>query len=119
MLTGSEAVTIWGTGSPKREFMYSEDMAEACIHIMLSETKERLINIGTGNDITIKDLALLVKSIVGFKGDLIFDTSKPDGTPRKLLDISRLSNLGFQNSTSLEDGIALAYSNYKKTLEKE
>ncbi len=119
MLTGSEAVTIWGTGSPKREFMYSEDMAEACIHIMLAETKERLINIGTGNDITIKDLALLVKSIVGFKGDLIFDTSKPDGTPRKLLDISRLSNLGFQNSTSLEDGIALAYSDYKKTLEKE
>jgi GDP-L-fucose synthase len=118
-LAGAPNVTIWGTGTPKREFMYSEDMAEACIHVMQTETQDRLINIGTGKDISIKELALLVRSIVGFEGELIFDTSKPDGTPRKLLDVSKLDNLGYRYKTELDKGIALAYSDYLKTLEKE
>lgn len=118
-LAGAPNVTIWGTGTPMREFMYSEDMAEACIHVMQTETQDRLINIGTGKDISIKELALLVKSIVGFEGELIFDTSKPDGTPRKLLDVSKLDKLGYRYKTELDKGIALAYSDYLKTLEKE
>jgi GDP-L-fucose synthase len=118
-LAGAPNVTIWGTGTPIREFMYSEDMAEACIHVMQTETQDRLINIGTGKDISIKELALLVRSIVGFEGELIFDTSKPDGTPRKLLDVSKLDNLGYRYKTELDKGIALAYSDYLKTLEKE
>ena len=117
--TGASNVTIWGTGTPMREFMYSEDMAEACIHVMQTETQDRLINIGTGKDISIKELAILVRSIVGFEGELIFDTSKPDGTPRKLLDVSKLEKLGYRYKTELDKGIALAYSDYLKTLEKE
>jgi GDP-L-fucose synthase len=114
--TGALNVTIWGTGIPMREFMYSEDMAEACIHVMQTETKDRLINIGTGKDISIKELAYLVKSIVGFEGELIFDTSKPDGTPRKLLDVTKLDQLGYRYKTELDKGIALAYSDYLNTL---
>jgi GDP-L-fucose synthase len=114
--TGALNVTIWGTGTPMREFMYSEDMAEACIHVMQTETKDRLINIGTGKDISIKELAYLVKSIVGFEGELIFDTSKPDGTPRKLLDVTKLDQLGYRYKTELDKGIALAYSDYLNTL---
>jgi len=114
--TGAPNVTIWGTGTPMREFMYSEDMAEACIHVMQTETNDRLINIGTGKDISIKELAYLVKSIVGFEGELIFDTSKPDGTPRKLLDVTKLDQLGYRYKTELDKGIAFAYSDYLNTL---
>lgn len=118
-LAGAPNVTIWGTGTPMREFMYSEDMAEACIHVMQTDTQDRLINIGTGKDISIRELAILVRSTIGFEGELIFDTSKPDGTPRKLLDVSKLDKLGYQYKTELDKGIALAYSDYLKTLEKE
>lgn len=118
-LAGAPNVTIWGTGTPRREFMYSEDMAEACIHVMQTDTQDRLINIGTGKDISIRELAILVRSTIGFEGELIFDTSKPDGTPRKLLDVSKLGKLGYQYKTELDKGIALAYSDYLKTLEKE
>lgn len=115
----SPKVIIWGTGSPRREFMYSEDMAEACIHVMKTETKDRLINIGTGTDISIRELAILIQKIVEYQGELEFDTTKPDGTPRKLLDISRLSNLGYTYKTDLETGIKKAYSAYLETIEKK
>ncbi|MBX7181388.1 MAG: GDP-L-fucose synthase [Bacteroidia bacterium] len=112
----SKSVTIWGTGSPKREFMYSEDMAEACIYVMRSKTNERLINIGTGTDISIKELAEMIKKIIGYEGELEFDKTKPDGTPRKLLDVSRLTDLGYTYKTDLETGIRKAYSAYLETL---
>jgi GDP-L-fucose synthase len=95
-----------------REFMYSEDMAEACIHVMQTETNDRLINIGTGKDISIKELAYLVNSIVGFEGELIFETSKPDGTPRKLLDTTKINSFGWEPSISLRDGIKSTYRWY-------
>ena len=112
----SKSVTIWGTGSPKREFMYSEDMAEACIYVMRSKTNERLINIGTGTDISIKELAEMIKKVIGYEGELEFDKTKPDGTPRKLLDVSRLTDLGYTYKTDLETGIRKAYSAYLETL---
>ena len=114
----SPQVTIWGTGSPVRDFMFSEDMAEACIFVMKSDTKERLINIGTGVEFSIKELAELVKRIIDYQGELIFDSSKPDGTPRKLLNLSKLTNLGFVYKTDLETGIKIAYSAYLETLKK-
>src|SRR5690606_35024813 len=86
-VNNSSNVTIWGTGSPMREFLFADDLADACYFLMLNYNESHLINIGTGEDITIKDLALLVKKITGFDGELIFDTSKPDGTPRKLMDV--------------------------------
>jgi GDP-L-fucose synthase len=105
-----EAVEIWGTGSPRREFLYADDLAEVCIYLMNNIETNDIINIGTGTDITIKDLALLIKDIVGFSGEITFDTSKPDGTPRKLLNVNRLKELGWESKISLEDGI---YQTYK------
>ena len=103
------SVEIWGTGSPLREFLYVDDLAEACLHLMLTYNEKQFVNVGSGKDISIKDLALLVKKIVGFEGELTFDTSKPDGTPRKLMDVSRLANAGWSYSTELEDGIKMAF----------
>ncbi|WP_299760566.1 GDP-L-fucose synthase [uncultured Pontibacter sp.] len=115
---GAPSVTVWGTGSPRREFLFADDLAEACLYLMENYNGRELVNIGTGEDITIKDLALLVKDIVGFEGELTFDTSKPDGTPRKLMDVSKLHSLGFKHSTTLEKGIKLAYADFKnKTVE--
>lgn len=105
----TSSVEIWGTGSPLREFLYVDDLAEACLHLMLSYNEKEFVNVGSGKDISIKDLALLVKEIIGFEGELTFDTSKPDGTPRKLMDISRLANAGWSYSTELKDGIKIAY----------
>lgn len=102
-------VEIWGSGNPKREFLYVDDMAEACIHLMLNYNEKQFINIGCGEDISIKNLALLVKEIVGYKGEIKFDTSKPDGTPQKLLDISRLFSYGWKPKISLKDGIRYVY----------
>ena len=111
-------VSIWGTGEPKREFLYVDDMAEACVYIMnlakmdyQSVVDPRLshLNIGTGVDCTIKELADTVSSVIGFKGDIVFDTSKPDGTPRKLLDVSRLQSLGWTAKTDLEAGLQMTY----------
>lgn len=106
---GHLEVQIWGTGSPKREFLHVDDLAAACVFLMKSYDEELFLNIGTGEDISIKDLALLVKDIVGFEGELVFDTSKPDGTPRKLMDVSRIRNLGWSPLISLEDGIKMVY----------
>ena len=114
-------VIVWGTGSPKREFLHVDDMADACVYIMnldndafaasLSESKGQtlLYNIGTGRDLTIKELAYLVKDVVGFQGDLVFDTSKPDGTPQKLLEVSRLKRMGWEDKIGLQEGIEKVY----------
>lgn len=108
--SNSPTVTIWGTGSPKREFLYSDDLADACVFLMESYNELEHINIGTGVDVTIKELAEAVKKVVDYQGDLIFDTTKPDGTPRKLLDVSKLHKLGWKHSISLEEGLRLAYT---------
>lgn len=102
-------VEIWGSGNPKREFLYVEDMAEACVHLMLNYNQKQFINIGRGEDISIKDLALLIKEIIGFEGELRFDTSRPEGTPRKLLDVSKLFSTGWRPKISLKDGIRCVY----------
>ncbi len=128
----AKEVVVWGTGIPKREFLYSDDMADACVFLMSlpdekydsllgsDESKTGrfeppLVNIGVGEDVTIRELAELVGQVVGFKGDLIFDASKPDGTPRKLMDVSRLSRIGFQAKMPLSDGIKHAYTAFLKT----
>jgi len=108
------AVTIWGTGSPKREFLFADDLAEACYYLMQNYDEEGLVNIGTGEDISIKDLALLIKNIVGYQGEINFDASKPDGTPRKLMDVTKLHNKGWKHKVELEDGIKLAYGDFLK-----
>jgi GDP-L-fucose synthase len=105
-------VVIWGSGNPKREFLFADDLADACLYLMLNYSEPNLINIGTGEDISIKDLALMVKEIVGFAGELTFDTSKPDGTPRKLMDVSKLHSKGWKHTIKLQDGIRMAYSDF-------
>ncbi|WAC41441.1 GDP-L-fucose synthase [Pedobacter sp. SL55] len=109
---GSKEVVIWGTGSPMREFLFADDLADACYYLMENYNEPNLINIGTGEDLTIKDLALAVKKTVGFEGELVFDTSKPDGTPRKLMDVTKLHNLGWKHQIELEEGLNLAYQDY-------
>ena len=109
---GSTDMTVWGSGTPRREFMYVDDMADACVFLMESGYKDGLINIGVGEDVSIKELAELVCKTVRFEGELIFDTSKPDGTPRKLLDISKLKALGWRPKTSLANGINEAYKDF-------
>ncbi|MBY0579291.1 MAG: GDP-L-fucose synthase [Burkholderiales bacterium] len=124
-LRGDSEVVVWGTGTPKREFLYSEDMADACVYLMnLPEEKFSsllapsapltfpLINIGYGEDLSIAELAQLVKEVVGFEGKIIQDASKPDGTPRKLLDVSRLNAIGWSAKTGLRDGVTLAYNDF-------
>jgi GDP-L-fucose synthase len=108
-VSGVSDVVVWGTGTPRREFLYVDDMADACIHLMKNYSEEELVNIGTGEDITIAEFARVVAATVGYGGSISFDTSKPDGTPRKLLDVSRLAKLGWRARTSLQDGIKLAY----------
>ncbi|HNZ26646.1 MAG TPA: GDP-L-fucose synthase [Spirochaetota bacterium] len=104
-----KAVTVWGTGAPLREFLFVEDLAEALVFLMNNYNEDTHINVGTGRDISIKDLAYLIKDIVGFKGEVVFDPTKPDGTPRKLLDVSKLEKAGWKAQTSLEDGIKATY----------
>jgi GDP-L-fucose synthase len=110
--TGATHVTVWGSGSPMREFLHADDMADACVFLMRTYNEPGLINIGTGTDITIKELALLIQKIVGFTGELVFDASKPDGTPRKLMDVRKLHALGWQHRYSLEAGITDVYHNH-------
>jgi GDP-L-fucose synthase len=107
---GDHEFVIWGTGTPMREFLYVDDMADACVFLMENNITQGLFNVGTGTDVTIHELAELVMEVVDFKGKLVFDTTKPDGTPRKLLDVSRLGALGWKASVSLLDGIKLAYT---------
>jgi len=111
-VAGTADVVVWGTGTPRREFLYVDDLADACIHLMKTYSAMEMVNIGTGEDITIADFAGVVASVVGYKGSISFDTARPDGTPRKLLDVSRLAKLGWRATTSLEDGIRRAYQAY-------
>ena len=104
-----EEVVVWGTGKPRREFLHVDDLASACIFLMLKYNQPEIINIGTGKDITIADLASLVKSIVGYQGEIVYDHSKPDGTPRKLLDVSKITALGWQPQITLRQGIESTY----------
>lgn len=106
---GKESVTLWGSGTPMREFLHADDMAAACVYLMQHYDEEGLVNIGTGKDISIKDLALLIKEITGFEGAIIWDSSKPDGTPRKLMDVSKLKSLGWEATIGLEAGISSVY----------
>ena len=105
-------VVIWGTGTPLREFLYVDDLADACVYLMNTYSGNETVNLGTGKELSIKELAELVKKVVGFKGNITFDTTKPDGTPRKLLDVSKLEKLGWKYKTKLEDGIKLAYKDF-------
>jgi GDP-L-fucose synthase len=110
--SGAREVVVWGTGTPRREFLYVDDMADACVHLMKTYSSDELVNIGTGEDITIAEFARVVARTVGYTGTLGFDPSRPDGTPRKLLDVSRLARLGWRARTTLEEGIKLAYQAY-------
>lgn len=107
-------LTVWGTGTPRREFLYVDDLAEACVFLMETGYDGPLLNVGTGEDVTIRELAETVKEIVGFKGELVFDTSKPDGTPRKLLDVSKLKLLGWMPKVSLLEGVGMAYVDFHR-----
>lgn len=111
----SSSVTIWGTGSPLREFLYVDDLADAVVYLMNNYSGNETVNLGTGKELSIKELAYLVKKGIGYKGEILFDTSKPDGTPRKLLDVSKLESLGWKYKTELEEGIAMTYQDYLTT----
>jgi len=107
------SVTVWGTGSPRREFMHADDMADACVYLMNNYTGDKFVNIGVGTDISIKELAQLVARVIDFKGELVFDTTKPDGTPRKLMDVSFLHSLGWTHRIDLEEGVKSVYEDFK------
>jgi GDP-L-fucose synthase len=113
-INGHSSVTIWGTGTPRREFLHVNDLADACFFLMQQYNEPGLINVGIGEDITIKDLALLIKEIVGYSGAIEHDTSKPDGTPRKLMDVSRLQTLGWKAKIHLREGIEKVYKDFVK-----
>ena len=106
------SVAIWGSGTPRREFLYADDLGEACVYLMNHYSERELINVGSGEDLTIRELAELVQETVGYTGELHFDTSKPDGTPRKLMDVSKLHSLGWRHRTTLKEGIATAYQDF-------
>jgi GDP-L-fucose synthase len=109
---GLKEVAIWGSGSPRREFLYADDLADACFFLMENYNEKGIINIGCGEDVSIKELAGLVKDVTRYEGDLVFDTTKPDGTPRKLLDVSKLHTLGWHHKTALKEGIETAYQDF-------
>jgi len=109
----STSVTVWGTGNPRREFMHADDMADACVYLMKNYDKEKFVNLGVGTDISIKELAHLIREIVGYEGEIIFDSTKPDGTPRKLMDVSYLHSLGWTHKINLEQGIKSVYNEFK------
>jgi GDP-L-fucose synthase len=111
-MKGLDEVVIWGSGKPKREFLFGDDLAEACLFLMKNYDQKEIINIGTGTDVTIKELAELVKEVTGYSGKLAFDNSKPDGTPRKLLDVTKIHTLGWHHKTSLTDGMKIAYQDF-------
>ena len=111
-ISNTPSITLWGTGSPKREFLYVDDLANACLHLMQHYNEKQFLNIGTGEDLTIKELAELIKNIVGYDGEITWDTTKPDGTPRKLMDVSKAHSLGWTHEISLEEGIKKTYANF-------
>ena len=110
----SDKVVIWGSGSPMREFLFADDLADACYYLMQTYNEAELVNIGTGEDLTIKNLAIAIQKVIGFDGELAFDSNKPDGTPRKLMDVSKLHSLGWKHKINLEEGLNLAYQDYKQ-----
>ena len=105
-------VEVWGSGTPKREFLFADDLADACVHLMDNYDGSDIVNIGTGEDISIRELAETIKSLTGFEGEISWNTSQPDGTPRKLLDVTRLHSLGWKHSTSLQEGLQKTYASY-------
>ena len=111
-------VNVWGDGTPQREFLHVDDCAKACLFLMNNYNESGIINIGTGVDVTIKELALIIKKIIGFKGKINFDSTKPNGTPRKLLDVSKINNMGWTHSIFLEQGISQLYSHVKMKLDQ-
>lgn len=111
-IQGLKEVVIWGSGNPQREFLFADDLAEACLFLMENYNEKEIINIGSGVDITIKELAAMIGEITGFTGTLNFDTTKPDGTPRKLLDVTKINNLGWHYKTKLKEGIEIAYRDF-------
>lgn len=111
-ISGAKEMVVWGTGKPLREFLYVDDLAEASIFLMENDIREPMLNIGVGEDLSVADLAGKIIQIVGFEGELVFDRSKPDGTPRKLLNVDRINRLGWSAKTKLDDGIALAYNDF-------
>mgnify|MGYP001496419230 CR=1 FL=1 len=111
-VSGASQMLVWGSGKPMREFLHVDDMADACVFLMENGVGEGLFNVGTGTDVTIRELAETVARVVGFGGELVFDASKPDGTPRKLLDVSRMKAVGWQASIGLEEGIRLTYQDF-------
>ncbi|MBV2228666.1 MAG: GDP-L-fucose synthase [Sphingobacterium mizutaii] len=113
-VNNSPTVNIWGSGKPLREFMFADDLADACVFLMENYNDLQFVNIGVGEDISIRELAELIKEVVGFQGELEFDSSKPDGTPRKLMDVSKLTSLGWKAKTNLKEGIKLAYEDFLK-----
>lgn len=115
---GDSEYVVWGTGNPRREFLYVDDMADACVFLMEQGIGDGIYNIGCGKDVTIRELAETVMEVIGFKGKIVFDSSKPDGTPRKLLDVSRMKALGWQAKTPLSIGITQAYASYLELLRK-
>jgi GDP-L-fucose synthase len=113
-IEGKDEVEIWGTGTPKREFLYVDDLADACIHLMLNYNDSDIVNIGTGQDVTIAELAVGISKVIEYEGQIYFNTEMLDGTPRKLLDVSKLKELGWEYKTSLIDGIKKTYQDYVK-----
>ena len=111
-VSGAKEVTCWGTGAPLREFLYVDDLADACVFLMNNYSGNETVNLGTGKELTIKELAELVADVIGYEGEIKWDATKPDGTPRKLLDVSKLENLGWKYKTELRDGIGLAYEDF-------
>ena len=109
---GLKEVVIWGTGTPKREFLFADDLADACLFLMDKYNEKEIINIGCGEDISIKNLAELIKDIIGYTGNMVFDNTKPDGTPRKLLDVNKIHALGWHHKTSMGEGIKIAYNDF-------
>ena len=114
-MRGAPDVVIWGTGSPLREFLHVDDLASAAVYLMRNYSSDQIVNVGTGSEISIRDLARTIQHVVGYQGRVVHDTSKPDGTPRKLLDVSRLNALGWHSSISLEEGIRQTYEWYLRS----
>ena len=111
-MSGQPQVTVWGTGTPRREFMAVDDLADACVFLMKTYSGDQALNVGTGRDVSIGEFARLIAEIVGYRGDIVFDTSRPDGAPQKLLDVSRLTKLGWQAKIPLRQGLEQAYADF-------
>jgi GDP-L-fucose synthase len=115
-ISNAPEIVVWGTGTPRREFLHVDDLADAALHLIGNYNEKEPVNVGTGNDITIAELAGIISEVIGFEGSVRFDTSKPDGTPRKLLDVSRLTSLGWRSAIGVRDGIASTYTWFKEAL---